>query len=78
MVSPSEGKQRPKPASALLSIRGDESAPNALTPIHAKNIAANTPQYKCSPPTNNRVIQEIPKPVKWDKLDKETEDYDKE
>lgn len=36
------------------------------------------PKIKCSPPTNELVIQEIPKPVKWDKLDKEFDDNDEE
>lgn len=43
MVSPLEGKQRPpKSFTALLQSEGCERAPNVLTPMHAKYVAANT------------------------------------
>lgn len=47
---PFRGKQRPKPASALLSIRGENAkTPHALTPIPAKYVAANTQSLNVHP-----------------------------
>lgn len=47
------------------------NARTPLTPIHAKYVATNTQSTNVHPEPNELAIQEIPTPVKWDKLDKE-------
>lgn len=68
---PFRGRTAVKVCFCFAFNQGGARIPHTLTPIHAKYVATNNQSTNVHPEPNELVIQEIPTPVKWDKLDKE-------
>lgn len=69
MVSPFEGIKRPKSTSALLQSGG--KCKNTPCPY------SQHPSLNVHSQPNEPMMQEIPTPIKWNKLEHELEGYDK-